>query len=182
MKHIVTGNDPVAKLIRPIANRDHVQGSIDAPVALLEYGDYECPVCGEVYPVIKAIQERMGDELCFAFRNFPLATMHPHSERAAEAAEAAGAQGSFWEMHDTLFENQNALENEDLAEYAQALGLDAPRLLAEVMSGVYSPRVREDFRNGVRGGVNGTPSFFINGVRYDGARGLDPLLEALTQY
>ncbi len=182
MKHVITGNDPIAKLTRPIVDRDHIQGPIDAPVALLEYGDYECPLCGEVYPVIKAIQERMGDELCFAFRNFPLATMHPHSEHAAEAAEAAGAQGGFWEMHDTLFENQDALEDEDLAEYAHALGLDARRLFAEVLSGVYSPRVREDFRNGIRGGVNGTPSFFINGVRYDGARGLDPLLEALTQY
>ena len=182
MKSVTISSNSSARLTRPVAGRDHIQGSIDASITLLEYGDYECPLCGEVYPVIKAIQERLGDELCFAFRNFPLATMHPHSEHAAEAAEAAGAQGSFWEMHDVLFENQDALEDEDLGRYAALLGLDARRLVAEVVTGVHNARIREDFRNGVRGGVNGTPSFFINGMRYDGARGLDPLLEALTQY
>jgi protein-disulfide isomerase len=182
MKNVVIGNDPHTRLTRPIAARDHIRGSIDAPVALLEYGDYECPLCGEVSPIIQAIHDRLGNELCFAFRNFPLATMHPHSEHAAEAAEAAGVRGKFWEMHDILFENQDALEDEDLGQYALMLGLDANRLLAEVVNGVHSSRIREDFRNGVRGGVNGTPTFFINGVRYDGARGLDPLLEALTQY
>jgi len=130
--------------------------------------------------VVKAIQQRLGESLCFAFRNFPLANMHPHSARAAEAAEAAGAQGRFWEMHDILFENQDALEAENLAQYAQVVGLDARRLMDEVEAGTYAGRVREDFKYGVRGGVNGTPSFFINGTRYDGARGLDPLLAALA--
>jgi len=95
----------------PMPDRDHIQGSIDAPIKLVEYGDYECPYCGEAYPVVKAIQERLGERLCFTFRNFPLATAHPHAEHAAEAAEAGGAQGRFWEMHDLLYENQNALED-----------------------------------------------------------------------
>jgi len=181
MKTTLDSTIPVSKLTLPIAGRDHIQGPIDAPIALLEYGDYECPYCGEVYPIIKAIQERLGDNLCFAFRNFPLANMHPHSFRAAEAAEAAGAQGKFWEMHDLLFENQDALEDEDLAKYALALGLDARRLMEEVIGGLYTARVREDFKSGTRGGVNGTPSFFVNGERYDGARGLDALLAAVSQ-
>jgi len=172
---------PVSKLTLPVAGRDHIQGPIEASIALVEYGDYECPFCGEVYPVVKAIQQRLGDNLCFAFRNFPLVNMHPHAEDAAQAAEAAGAQGSFWEMHDVLFENQDALDIEDLARYAAALSLDARRLVSEVRAGAHVARIREDFKSGVRGGVNGTPSFFINGERYDGARGLDPLLAALTQ-
>jgi protein-disulfide isomerase len=103
------------KLNFPLGNRDHIQGFIDALITLLEYGDYECPACGQAYPIVKAVQRNLGNNLCFAFRNFPLTTMHPHAEQAAEAAEAAGAQGSFWEMHDLLFENQDALEDEDLA-------------------------------------------------------------------
>jgi protein-disulfide isomerase len=173
---------PISKLTLPIVGRDHIQGSTDAPVALVEYGDYECPVCGEVYPVIKAIQDRLGDDLCFAFRNFPLANAHPHAESASEAAEAAGAQGEFWGMHDLLFQNQDALELDDIADYATDLGLDTSRLISEVLNHTFAPRVREDFKSGVRGGVNGTPSFFINGERYDGARGLDPLLAALTEH
>jgi protein-disulfide isomerase len=165
----------------PAAGRDHIQGPVDAPIALLEYGDYECPYCGEVYPVIKAIQKRLGAKLCFAFRNFPLANMHPHAEKAAEAAEAAAAQGRFWEMHDLLYENQEALELDDIARYAQAAGLDAARLISEVQSGAHTGRVREDFKTGVRAGVNGTPGLFINGLRYDGAHDLGTLLAVLTQ-
>src|SRR3989442_13995744 len=118
----------------PVADRDHIQGPIDAPIALVEYGDYECPYCGEAYPIVKAIQEQLGERLCFVFRNFPLSNMHPYAEHAAEAAEAAGAQGKFWEMHDLLFENQDALHDEALAQYAQSLGLDAGRLLGEVQN------------------------------------------------
>jgi protein-disulfide isomerase len=129
---------------------------------------------------VEAIQEAMGKDLCFAFRNFPLANMHPHSESAAEAAEAAGAQGRYWEMHDMLFENQEALEYENLEEYAMALRLDAARLLAEVIAHAYEPRVREDFLSGVRSGVNGTPTFFVNSVRYDGPRDLESMIAALT--
>lgn len=172
---------PRSHLTRPLAGRDHTQGSIDAPIVLLEYGDYECPYCGEAYAIVKAIQERLGIELCFAFRNFPLTNSHPHAERAAEVAEAAGAQGRFWEMHDLLFENQNSLEDQNLAEYASALGLDAQKVVSEVLSRVHLARVREDFRSGARSGVNGTPTFYINGVRYDGRITADELLETLTE-
>src|SRR6266550_1128587 len=168
------------KLLLPQAKRDHIQGPIDASIALVEYGDYECPYCGEAYPIIKAIQERLGDRLCFAFRNFPLANAHPHAQHAAEAAEAAGAQGKFWEMHDLLYENQDALNDENLAQYAEALGLDARRLISEVLSGAHMAHVREDLRSGARGGVNGTPSFFINGVRHEGVPSFDALLAALV--
>ena len=171
----------VLKSALPIPHRDHIQGPIHAPVALVEYGDYECPYCGEAYPIVKAIQERLGDRLCFAFRNFPLVNSHPYAEHAAEAAEAAGAQGHFWEMHDLLYENQDALEYEYLARYAATLGLDAERLIKEVLAGTHTARVREDFRSGARLGVNGTPSFFINGVRYDGATDVEELLIALTE-
>src|SRR5437867_11304999 len=166
MKREMNITIPAGKLTLPIADRDHIQGPADAPIALIEYGDYECPYCGEAYPIVQAVQRRLGDRLCFAFRNFPLVNSHPHAEHAAEAAEAAGAQGKFWEMHDILFENQNALEDEDLPRYAAALGLDVPRFMTDVLAGKYAWRVRADFKSGVRGGVNGTPTFFINGERY----------------
>jgi len=167
-------------LTLPDVERDHIQGSTDAPIKLLEYGDYECPFCAETHALVKEIQRRLGDDLLFAFRNFPLANIHPHAEHAAEAAEAAGDQGNFWGMHDLLFENQAALEDDDLAAYAAELGLDAKRLLREVTSNVYAARIREDFKAGVRGGVNGTPTLFINGERYDGPLNAENLLSALT--
>ena len=174
-----TSSIPSNALTLPAVKRDHIQGPIDAPIALVEFGDYECPYCGQAYPIIKAIQERLGNRLCFAFRNFPLINSHPHAQHAAEAAEAAAAQGKFWEMHDLLFENQEALDDENLAEYAATLGLDAGRLIDEVLTGVHTARVREDFRSGARGGVNGTPTLFINGVRHEG--GFDALLAALIE-
>jgi protein-disulfide isomerase len=166
-------------LTLPDPARDHISGSVDGSVRLLEYGDYECPACGAAQPIVEEIQRRLGDDLCFAFRHFPLTKIHPHSEHAAEAAEAAGAHGNFWEMHNILFENQGALEDEDLAAYAAELRLDETRLIEEVTSGVYAPRIREDFKSGVRGGVNGTPTFFINGERYDGPIDLKNLSAAL---
>src|SRR5882672_4680908 len=153
-----------AELTPPVSARDHGAGPDNAPVTLVEYGDYECPYCGMAYPIVKRAQQDLGSRLRFIFRNFPLAESHPHARLAAEAAEAGGAQGKFWEMHDMLFENQDALEAEDLAQYAASLGLDGRRLIGEVLAGEYAARVREDFRNGARGGVNGTPSFFINGA------------------
>jgi protein-disulfide isomerase len=174
-----TSTIPPNSFTLPVANRDHIQGPIDAPIMLVEYGDYECPYCGAMYPIIKAIQERLGNRLCFAFRNFPLVNSHPHAQHAAEAAEAAGAQGKFWEMHDKLFENQEALDDEDIVQYAKTLGLDASRLINEVLAGTHTARVREDFRSGARGGVNGTPTLFINGVRYEGAP--DALLAVLIE-
>jgi protein-disulfide isomerase len=181
MKSELRRTIPDSKLTLPVEGRDHIQGPIDAPVWLVEYGDYECPYCGEAHPVVKAIQERLGNRLCFAFRNFPLSNMHPHAEHAAEAAEAAGAQGRFWEMHDLLFENQEALEDDDLARYASALDLDARRLIDEIQNGAHATRIREDFRCGTRGGVNGTPTFFINGVRYDGETDAEAILAAMTE-
>lgn len=170
-----------AKLKPPVGASDHVQGPANAPVTLVEYGDYECPFCGEAYPVVKALQERLGDQMRFVFRNFPLSQMHPHAEHAAEAAEAAGAQGKFWQMHDLLYENQDALEAEDLVQYARALRLDVPRFVQEMSEHLHAERVREDFRSGVKSGVNGTPSFFINGVRHDGPFDLGSLMAAIEE-
>jgi protein-disulfide isomerase len=132
------------------------------------------------HPTVVEILRQLGDDLRFAFRHFPLTRVHPHAERAAEAAEAAGAQGRFWQMHDTLFTNQHALEDEDLVMYADALQLDVPRFVRELQMGVHVPRVREDFLSGVRSGVNGTPTFFINGRRHDGGFELPALLAAIV--
>jgi protein-disulfide isomerase len=145
---------------------------------VVEYGDYECPYCGAAHPIVKQLQRRLGDRLCFVFRNFPLSTMHPHAEHAAEAAEAAGVHGKFWEMHDLLFENQEALAHGDLVEYAAALGLNASRFEAELAGHQHAARVREDFMSGVRSGVNGTPTFFINGLRHDDGNDFETLLNA----
>lgn len=180
MKSQTSNNIPRSKLALPIAGRDHIQGPIEAPITLLEYGDHECPYCGAAYPVIKAVQKQLGDRLCFAFRNFPRGNSHPHAQHAAEAAEAGGAQGRFWEMHDLLFEHQELLEDEDMAQYATVLGLDARRLITEVLAEEHLARVREDFRSGARAGVNGTPTLFINGIRYPGPPQADALLAALT--
>jgi protein-disulfide isomerase len=168
-----------ARLVLPVGERDHIRGPESAPVTLVEYGDYECPYCGQAYWVIRELERLEGDVMRFVFRNFPLATIHPHAERAAEAAEAAGAQGKFWEMHDTLYEHQQALEDEDLLQYAAAIGLDLPRFARELREGVHQARVREDFLSGVRSGVNGTPTFFINDVRHDGPWDLDTLFAAV---
>jgi protein-disulfide isomerase len=119
----------ILTLTLPDPGRDHVYGSPDGSIKLLEYGDYECPFCGSAQPIVKEIQRRLGDDLLFAFRHFPLTQIHPHSEHAAEAAEAAAAQKNFWGMHDMLFENQRVLEDEDLAAYASKLGLDEARRL-----------------------------------------------------
>ena len=161
--------------------RDHVQGQTQAPITLLEYGDYGCRFCARVQPVVKEIQQRFGDDLCFAFRHFPVTPVHPDAERAAEAAEAANAQGKFWEMHQLLLENQFALDDKYLSACAAALGLDEARLIGEVRLEIYARRVQHDFELGVRDGVNSTPCFFINGCRYDGAIRLEPLLAAIAK-
>jgi len=169
----------IPELSPPVSARDHAQGSADAPVTLVEYGDFECPHCGRAHPIIKMIQKHFGKRLRFVFRNFPIGTIHPHAQKAAEAAEAAGAQGKFWEMHDTLYEHQHALDDLHLARYADALKLDRARFDREMVAGANSSRVREDFLSGVRSGVNGTPTFFINGLRYDGSWDPDALIAAL---
>jgi protein-disulfide isomerase len=173
--------DSAVTLTLPVGERDHAQGPADAAVTLVEYGDYECPYCGRAYPIVKQIQQQMGRRLRFIFRNFPLKEIHPHAEPAAEAAEAAGAQGKFWEMHDRLFERQFALEDSSLLEYAADLGLDVGQVAGELAQGTHGPRVREDFRSGVSSGVNGTPTFFINGARHDASYDAATLLAALEQ-
>jgi formate-nitrite transporter family protein len=166
-------------LTPPVGERDHVTGSATAPVTLVEYGDFECPSCRKAWPMVKEVQRRLGKDLRFVFRNFPLTKLHPNAERAAEAAEAAAAQGAFWQMYDRLFERQFALEDDHLIEYATELGLDADRLRAALEGGTYRARVKDDVLSGLKSGVNGTPTFFINGERYDGAHGTEPLFEAL---
>jgi protein-disulfide isomerase len=171
-----------AALTLPVSeDRDHVLGTPDAPVTLLEYGDYECPYCGAAYPIVKQVQQAMGDELRFVFRNFPISTAHPHAEQAAEAAEAAAAQGRFWPMHDLLYENQQRLEADDLRGFAAQLGLDVDRFEHELGEHVHAARVHEDFMSGVRSGVNGTPTFYINGVRHDDSYEYDTMLGALQR-
>lgn len=171
-----------AALTLPVSEeRDHIQGRPDAAVTLVEYGDYECPYCGAAYPILKDVQARAGELLRFVFRNFPITTSHPHAERAAEAAESAGAQGRFWEMHDTLYENQSRLEDEDLRGYAEQLGLDVGAFDRELAEGVHLPRIHEDFMSGVRSGVNGTPTFYVNGGRHDAPYDLETLLDAIQR-
>lgn len=164
-----------------VGERDHVAGPKTAPLTLVEYGDFECPHCGRAFPIVKAIQQKLGKDLRFVFRHFPLTKVHLHAEHAAEAAEAAGAQGAFWQMHDMLFQRQFALDDENIVEYAKELGLDADRLAGALDAGTYRQHVRDNFMSGVRSGVNGTPTFFINGVRYEGSWDPAPLLAALEE-
>jgi protein-disulfide isomerase len=154
---------------------------MDAAVTLVEYGDYECSYCGAAYPIIKQVQARIGERLRFVFRNFPITTSHPHAEQAAEAAEAAATQGRFWQMHDHLFEHQKRLSDEDLRAYAETLGLDVEAFDTDLAKHVHAARVREDFMSGVRSGVNGTPTFYINGARHDAAYDVETLLAALER-
>lgn len=165
----MTGLEAGGTLTPPVSERDHAQGPANAPVTLVEYGDYECPYCGLAYPIVKQLQKAMGKEMRFVFRNFPLREAHPHALHAAIAAEAVGAHGEeqFWKMHDTLYEHQDALEDPDLIRYAKALGVPAKEITAAWAGGPFLDRVRADFRSGVRSGVNGTPTFFVNGIRYD---------------
>jgi protein-disulfide isomerase len=169
----------MAKLRVPVSARDHVQGPDDADVTLVEYGDFECPHCGRAYPIVKQVQDHFGDRLRFVYRHFPLREIHPNAEAAAEASEFAGAHGRFWEMHDLLFENQDALGLPLLVESAEALGLSSAALRQALASGEYAPRVQTDFLGGVRSGVNGTPTFFIDGERHDGSYEFEGLVSAI---
>lgn len=157
-----------AQLAVPVNERDHFLGPPNAPVTLVEYGDYECPHCARAHPLVQGIRRYMGDSLRLVYRHFPLAEAHPHAQHAAEGAEAAAAQGHFWEMHDLLFANHDALENEDILTYLAQAGADIKRAADELAAGAYTRDVRDDFRSGVRSGVNGTPTFYVNGYRYDG--------------
>ena len=168
-----------ATLTVEVGEDDHVQGTADAPVTLLEYGDFECSHCGEAYGIVKEIQERLGDRLRFVYRNFPLTQVHRHAESAAEASEAAAAQGKFWEMHDTLFENQQNLAQPALLNYAAEISLDEEQFADDLENETYREKVEADFMSGAESGVNGTPTFFINGVRYDGNWRSEDFFEAL---
>jgi protein-disulfide isomerase len=177
-----TAFQPTATLKAPVSEtHDHIMGSATAKVTLVEYGDYQCPFCGEAYAVVKRIQERYGEDLLLVFRNFPLPEVHPRAEFAAELAEAAGAQGKFWEMHDFIYENQGALRHDEVyLNFARTkLGLDAAKMAREVEGHVYAPRIREDFISGIRSGVNGTPTFFINGTRHDDSYEFTVMTEAI---
>ena len=161
-------------------SRDHIRGSVDAPVTLVEYGDYECPHCGKAEPVVEAVREAMGDKLRVVFRSFPLSEIHKHARHASEAAEAASVQGKFWEMHHAIFSHQrNGLSDEALLELAAGVGVDQAQVADALEAGTYTERVQEDFLSGIRSGVNGTPTFFINGTRYDDSWDEETLLSAL---
>jgi protein-disulfide isomerase len=169
----------MSALRRAVDDKDWVRGPEDAAVILLEYGDYECPFCGRAFWELKKLEGMAGDSFRFAFRHFPLTQAHPHAALAAEAAEAAGAQGHFWEMHDTLFMNQHNLEPAALVSYASEVGLDVPRFTRDLQEHRYQPKVRRDFLDGVRSGVNGTPTFFIDGVRWNGSYTAEALLAGI---
>jgi protein-disulfide isomerase len=164
----------------PVGPHDHVRGSLQAPAVLVEFGDYECPFCSEAFHVVRALEEALRERLCFVFRNFPLATIHPHAALAAEAAEAAAAQGQFWPMHDVLFQSQEALEVPDLLRYAIKLGLDEKRFADDLRRHRSRDKIRADIRSGAISGVNGTPAFFINGYRHDGSWEFDSLWSAIA--
>ena len=164
-----------------IGGQDHVQGPAQAPLKLVEYGDYQCSYCGQAYGFVKAAQQALGDKLEFVFRNFPLTEVHPHAQRAALAAEAAAAQGKFWEMHDALYEHQNQLDEAHLVGFAQQLGLDVEKFKQDMRAGAPAAKVEADFESGVRSGVNGTPSFFVNDQKFDGdwqGQGLTDFLQS----
>jgi protein-disulfide isomerase len=165
----------------PVGERDHVQGPATAPVTLVEYGDFECPYCRAAVPIVQELQGLLGDQLRFVFRHFPLTGVHPHAQHAAEAAEGAAAQGRFFEMHATLFEHQEALDDDHLVQYAADLDLDAARIRRELGAHSHAARVREDFESGLSSGVRGTPTFYLDEVRYDGLVGVRQFLAAIQE-
>jgi protein-disulfide isomerase len=163
----------------PISAVDHVLGAEHSPVTVVEYGDFECPICKQAAPAVKLMLERFGPRIRFVFRHFPVESAHPHAMHAAQAAESAGGQGKFWQMHALLFDNQRHLKMENLREYAQRLGLDMPRFIAEMDDEIYLQRVREQMEGGTRSHVRGTPTFFINGVIQDVSFGMHALIDGV---
>jgi protein-disulfide isomerase len=169
-----------ALLSIPVGPDDHASGPEDAKLTLVEYGDYQCPYCGQAYPIVERLRAQFADSMRFVFRNLPLADVHPHAEAAAETAEAVGLQGKFWEIHDTLFENQRDLSDKSLRRYVEAVGADADEAAEVIAGGGPRERVEADFEGAIRSGANGTPTFFVNGVRYDGSWQYEPFAEFLT--
>jgi protein-disulfide isomerase len=167
------------KLNPPVNKKDHVQGSSNALIELLEFGDFQCPHCGAAYPIIKEIQKASGKKLKFVFRNFPLSEAHPMALPAAIAAEAAGKQNQFWEMHDVIFENQMALSKTAVFKFAKMLSLNIPSFEKDLQDKSLAEKIEADFESGIKSGVNGTPSFFINGYKYEGSYDFDSLMQGL---
>lgn len=151
-----------------VSNTDHAQGNLNADLVIVEYGDYQCPYCGAAYPVLKELMRQFGSQIKFVFRNFPLSEMHEYARAAALAAEAAALQNKFWEMHDAIYENQQNLNEHLLLELAEELKLDIPQFKSDLKSSALKAKVDEDFESGVVSGVNGTPSFYVNGKKFEG--------------
>ena len=162
----------------PVGPQDHTQGSPTAPCTLLEYGDYECPSCRQAYPIVHRLQKHFGDQLRFVFRNFPL-EQHELAEPAAETAEFAAAHGKFWEMHDALYKHQPELSEKLFGELAEELGLDAKALASALDQGEFAARIQADLASGEGSGVQGTPTFYINGQRHDGSYDAGTLIEVI---
>ena len=155
-------------LIDPIASEDHVLGPPDAPITIVEYGDYECPSCLNFVPIIKEVREKLGARLLFVFRHFPRSSIHPHASAAAQAAEAAAEQGKFWDMHEALFHNQKELADLDLSHLALTTGLEIYRFETSYELEKHKRRIKSDYESGVRNGVTKTPTLFINNQKYSG--------------
>lgn len=174
-------NGETSQVIPPLSDRDHIRGLPNATYILMKYGDYQCPQSGQSHHLIKTMQQRLGDQLCFIFRHFPQPHRHPQSLRAAESAEASASQGKFWEMHDLLFENQQALDDGDIVTYAAQLHLDIPQFLRELSEHVHAERIEADIESGQQNGVADTPTFFV-GIRCGGVDRLEQLLlQVMTQ-
>jgi protein-disulfide isomerase len=168
-----------SRLSMPVNTGDHIRGPKHAPVTMVEYGDFECPHCGRAHLIIEGLHKELGDKMRFVYRHFPLTLIHPHAQHAAEASEIAGAHGEFWRMHGTLFTHQRALDDAHLVQYAASVGLDVALFTRELASHAFEGRVRRDFISGVRSGVNGTPTFFLNEIRYDGPHDFESLVAAI---
>ena len=174
-------SEHAGRLTPLVSESDHSLGPRDAAVTLVEYGDYECPYCARAYPIISELRQQLADELRLVYRHFPQNSVHPHASVAAQAAEAAAAQGKFWEMHDLLFQHQDDLASADLLQYALKLGLEVYRFESDLSSERFAGKVNTDFQSGRQSGVTGTPALFINEVRYGGPVALEPLLAALRE-
>lgn len=168
----------MSRLSVPVSERDHSEGPENAPVTLVEYGDFQCPSCGDAFVIVKRLQKHFGERLRFVFRSFPL-PMHPYAEHASEAAEFGASQGKFWEMHDLLFRHQRDLEDRVLRRLASEAGLSPDDLTSALEAGTYEERVAEDVESGEDSGVHGTPTFFINGQQHRGSYDPDTLLKAI---
>ncbi|MHB8379865.1 MAG: DsbA family protein [Acidimicrobiales bacterium] len=170
-----------AQLVVPVGSADHVEGSNDAAITLVEYGDFQCPYCGQAYAIVKQLQRVFGASLRLVFRNMPLTNVHPQAELAAETAEAVALQGKFWPMHDVLFENQRDLSGPALRRYVEDVGADVSEVANALNEGVVQKRVKDDVESGLRSGVNGTPTFFVNGERYDASWAYDAFRDYLKE-